>query len=111
MKEIYIIYGKTTGLIEGTGRLDRQWDKNHKDGSTASELIEKLLRDNSDLKVVYLPNQKLPDHSQYKVSKNGTVVEMTDQEKTDWSTDQATSINLVEKIQELEDKIEALKNA
>ena len=47
MKELFVIYNKNTGFIDGgAGRIDRQWDNFHKDGSTMSERIPKILAKN-----------------------------------------------------------------
>ncbi len=68
MKEIFVIYNKTTGFIDGgVGRVDQDWDRDNADGSTTSESIVQILAENPDLEVVYLPNQSLPDSKQHKI--------------------------------------------
>lgn len=68
MLEIFVIYNKNTGHIDGgAGRIDREWDEVNKDGSTISECILEILAKNSDREVVYLPNQELPDPLQHKI--------------------------------------------
>jgi hypothetical protein len=83
MKEIFVIYNKDTGFIGGgAGRVDRQWDEAHKDGSTMSERIPQILAKNSDRKVIYLPNQSLPDPEKHKI-KNGKIAKLTKKDKED----------------------------
>lgn len=81
MKEIFIIYNKKTGFIDGgAGRIDREWDAKNADGSTMSERIPEILAKDSDREVVYLPNQDLPDLEQYKIE-DGKIVPKTEQDK------------------------------
>lgn len=83
MKKIFVIYNKNTGFIDGgAGRIDKEWDQAHKDGSTISERIPKVLAEKADRKVIYLPNQKVPDPEKHKI-KNGKIVELTKQDKQD----------------------------
>ena len=78
MKEIFVIYNKITGLIKSSGRIDREWDSNNLDGSTVTEYIGKKVAD-TNLEVLYLSNQILPDREKYKVDRDG-LVEMTAEE-------------------------------
>lgn len=81
MQEIYVIYNKKTGFINGgTGKIDREWDEGHKDGSTKLERIPHVLAKNADRKVIYLPDQDVPDPKKHKI-KNGKIVELTEQDK------------------------------
>ena len=83
MQEIFVIYNKHTGFIDGgTGLIDREWDEAHKDGSTISERIPKILAKDPNRKVIYLLNQRVPDSEQYKI-KNRKVVELTETDKED----------------------------
>jgi hypothetical protein len=83
MKEIFVIYNKNTGfIVGGTGRVDKEWDDMHKDGSTISERITQILAENSNNEVIYLPNQSLPDPERHKIEDN-KIVELTPQEKID----------------------------
>ena len=77
-KEIYILYEQSTGYIVSSGKIDRDWDSNHRDGSTASEFIERKL--NEGFAVLYCPNQKLPKRSQHKIV-NGEIVALTEEDK------------------------------
>ena len=81
MKEIFIIYNRNTGFLEGgAGKIDRDWDAVNADGSTISERITEILAKDSDKEVIYLPNQKVPNSSEYKVV-GGRIVELTDGDK------------------------------
>jgi len=65
MKEIFAIYNKATGFIEGgTGRVNRSESP---DGSTVAEQIPDILAKDPNMAVVYLPNQPLPDPGKHKV--------------------------------------------
>lgn len=70
--EIYII-SKTSGEIISSGRLDKDWDDTHRDGSTALERIEKQLAEDSNLKVYYFPNQSLPNPEIQKIENDRIV--------------------------------------
>ena len=61
MIEIFILYDKTTGFLTGGGRLNRERDLANPDGSTATENINRILSNDSNYDVLYLPNQPLPD--------------------------------------------------
>lgn len=75
MKEIFVIYNKITSFIDGgAGRIDREWDAKNADGSTISERISLILAKDLDRKVIYLPNQDLPDPEKHKII-DGKIVE------------------------------------
>ena len=81
MEQIYVIYNKISGFIDGgAGRIDREWDEAHKDGSTMSERIPKILAKNPDRKVIYLPDQDVLDPEKHKI-KDGKIVELTKQDR------------------------------
>lgn len=81
MKEIFIIYNKITGFLDGgAGRINKEWDATNADGSTMSERIPKILAKNPDREVIYLPNQTLPDFDNYKIQ-NGKIVPKTEEDK------------------------------
>jgi len=81
MKEIFVIYDKNTGFIDGgAGRIDRELDDTRADSSTTSERIPKILAKNLNREVVYLPNQTLPDPTQHKIE-TGKIVLKTEQDK------------------------------
>ena len=68
MKEIFIIYNKVTGFLDGgAGFIDRDWSAANADGSTILERIPEILAKNPDREVIYLPNQVLPDFDNYKI--------------------------------------------
>ena len=80
MLEMFVIYNKNTGLIDGgCGRVDREWDAAHKDGSTTSEGIERILAKDPDRAVIFLPNGDLPDPKKHKVV-DGEIVEISKEE-------------------------------
>ncbi len=61
MKEIFVIYNKNTGEVDGgSGRIDREWDAKNADGSTMSERIVEILKKDPDRAVMYLSNQSVP---------------------------------------------------
>lgn len=69
MKEIFIIHDETTGYIDGgVGRINRQWDEQHKDGSTMLERIPKIVAKKEGRTVSYLPEKDLPNPNEHKVS-------------------------------------------
>ena len=75
MKEIFVIYNKDTGFIDGgAGRVDRSTTP---DGSTMAERIPGILAKDPNRKVVYLPNGKLPDSEKHKVIE-GEIVDLTE---------------------------------
>lgn len=81
MKEIFVIYNKNTGLIEGgAGRIDRDWDLLNADGSTISERISEILAKDPNRKVAYLSYQPIPDKTKYKIEK-GNLIQLTEDEK------------------------------
>lgn len=106
MKETFVIYNKNTGFIDGgAGGIDRDWDRTHKDGSTISERIPKILAKNPDRKVIYLPDQDLPDFDKYKI-KNGKIVERTEKDKLP-TQEQLSEEKIQKRIREL--AIDSLK--
>ena len=71
MTEVFVIYNKTTGFIDGgTGRVNRE---KNPDGSKA--LIDDLLS-RGDRDVLYLPNQPLPNPEKQKVE-GGKIADLT----------------------------------
>lgn len=81
MKEMFIIYNKITGLLDGgAGRIDREWEAKNADGSTMSERIPEILAKDSNREVVYLSDQILPDPEQHKIQ-NGKIIKLTDADK------------------------------
>jgi len=80
-KEIFVIYNKTTGFLDGgAGKIDREWDDKNKDGSTISENIPKILAKDINRAVIYFPNQNIPDFDNYKIQ-DGKIVLKTEQDK------------------------------
>jgi len=80
--EIFVIYNKTSGYLDGgAGRINQEWDATHKDGSTVSESILRILAKDPNRAVVYLPNQTLPDPEKHKI-KDGKIVELTKDDQT-----------------------------
>lgn len=74
-KEIFVIYNKTTGFIDGgSGKIDREFDAGSADGSTMLERIPEILAKNSDRVVLYLPYQDLPDFDNYKIQDDKIVL-------------------------------------
>lgn len=66
--EIFVLYNKLTGFIEGgAGRINQEWDAKNLDGSTASERIQAILTKDSNRAVIYLPDQDLPDLEKHKI--------------------------------------------
>jgi len=93
MKEIFIIYDKDTGFLNGVGRIDRAWDALHQDGSTISERISGKLKMDATKGVIYLPNQDLPDPEVHKI-REGIVVLKTNEDKLPTQKDiEAEKIN------------------
>lgn len=108
MKEVFVIYNKTTGFIDGgTGRVDFEWDEAHKDGSM-SERIPKILAKNPDRKVIYLPDQNLPDPERHKIV-DGKIVELVEQDKQPAIEAKLDEEKIQAKIREL--AIEGLKTS
>ena len=82
MKEIFVIYNKTTGFIDGgSGKIDRDWDLINADGSTISERISEIIAKDPNRKAAYLSYQPLPDNTKYKIEE-GILVQLTEAEKT-----------------------------
>ncbi len=80
MKEIFVIYNRKTGLIEGgAGNINREWDHDHMDGSTMVERIQKILAKDHDRRVVYFPRQDIPDPKKHKIE-NERIVDLTEAE-------------------------------
>lgn len=78
--EIFIIYNKITGFIDGgAGKIDREWDADNADGSTISERIPDILAKDPNRKVIYLPLQTLPNSMKHKII-NGEIVDLTEAE-------------------------------
>jgi hypothetical protein len=81
MKEIFVIYNKNTGFIDGgIGKIDRDWDLVNSDGSTMLERIPEILAKDPDRRVAYLPYQMLPNNTEYKIDR-GNLVQLTEVEK------------------------------
>ncbi len=81
MEEIFVIYNKNTGFIDGgTGRIDRIWDAANADGSTTTEHISEILTGNPDLGVIYFSDQELPDPEEHKIVAQ-EIIDLTDPEK------------------------------
>lgn len=76
MIEIFILYNKITGFINGAGRIDRELDVTNADGSTTLEWITRVLTNDPDRDVIYLSNQDLPDRNVSKIDK-GELVRLT----------------------------------
>lgn len=79
MREVFIIYEKDSGNIKLASRLDKEHDKKHKNGSTATEQIERILSKNPHYDVLYMPDQVLPDIQTYKIQ-NNKIVKKTQKE-------------------------------
>ncbi len=79
MKEIFVIYNKDTGFINGgAGRVDRNATP---DGSTMAERIPEILAKDDNRAVVYFPNQVLPNPKTEKIDiKTGKVIDKTKEE-------------------------------
>ena len=77
-KEVWILYETPTGYIISAGRVDREWDSKHRDGSTISEFIERKV--NEGFAVLYCPNHKLPRRNKHKIV-NGEIVALTEEDK------------------------------
>lgn len=86
MLEIFVIYNKTTGYIDGgAGRIDRKKelllnDLQNPDESTVTASIERILAKDPDRKVVYLDNQPVPNPEKHKI-KDERIVDMTSNDK------------------------------
>jgi len=65
--EIFILYNTVTEEIKSSGTVDKLAEQ---DGHSMLESINRQLADNTDLAVLYLPNQKLPDKREYTI-RNG----------------------------------------
>lgn len=80
-REIFIIYDKNTGYIDGgAGRIDRKKDVAGVGGISMEEVISNTLKENSNLRVLYLPDQGLPDHEEKKI-KNKKIVDTTENDR------------------------------
>lgn len=68
MQELFVIYNKNTGFIEGgTGKIDRELDALSNDGSTMFERIPLILAKDKNRAVIYLSNQDVPNSKKYKI--------------------------------------------
>lgn len=104
MKEIFVIYNKNTGFIDGgSGRIDRAWEEQHKDGSTILERIPEILAKDSNREVIYLPNQNVPYPEEFMV-KSGKLKKMNASEKASYQ-----AFLPKPKFQELEERIATLE--
>ena len=110
MKEIFVIYNSECELPDGgypidggAGRINTEWDKTHKDGSTMSERIPKIIGKKPNRKVIYLPNQDLPNSEKHKI-KDGKIAELTEKDK---QTIEATKPK--SEIELLKERIEILE--
>lgn len=102
--EIFVIYNKLTGFIEGgAGRIDRNAKP---DGSTINERIPLVLAKDSNRVVVYLPEQNLPDPERHKIV-DGKIVDLTKADKQPAIEVQINEAKVQVKIREL--AIESLK--
>lgn len=106
--EIFIVYGRATGFIKSSGRIDRESDEDNRDGSTVLEYVERKLT-NPELTVVYLPDQELPDSGKRKIV-DGEIVEMSIEDQLTVLETQTPSLKTtVEKLEmrvtELEETI------
>ena len=109
MREVYILYNKNTGVIEGSGRVDRirealKIDFNNLDSSTLTSFINIKKAENEELDVLYKPNYDwfplLPDSEQYKVI-GGAVILLSEQELQDIETKNQQKILVDIKIREI----------
>lgn len=108
MKEIFVIYNKTTGFIEGgCGKIDRKKDAVSKDGSTMTERIPLILAKNPKREVIYLPNQSLPDPSKHKIV-DGNIIDLTEKDKQ--TIEDTKPRSEIEKLTKRIEKIEAELN-
>ena len=99
-----MIYNKKTGFISsGAGRLNRSWDEVHKDGSTVLERISDTLSEDSSQRVIYLPDQDLPDPARHKI-KDGKIVNLTEADKR--NIEAARPKSEIELLKERMDKLE-----
>jgi len=129
MREIFVIYNKTTGLIDGgSGRIDRGKDAARMDGSTMLERISDILKKNPDRTVVYLkpedlPDGQLPARERCKiVKKRITPLDQTDHDKHSkqalenglislkTQVDAAAALNLPECQSELQARLQSLQD-
>lgn len=104
MREIFVIYDKATGFIDGgSGRIDREWDAAHKDGSTMSERIPDIVAKKPNRAVIYFPERQLPEPDKHKIA-NGKIVKLT---STDIAAMEAAKPKT--EIEMLEERIAALE--
>lgn len=100
MKEIFIIYNKTTGFIDGgAGKIDRERDLANVDGSTMLERIPLILAKDINREVVYLPLQTLPDPNKHKII-NGEIIDLTEAEKLELKQPELDEELIQKKIRE-----------
>lgn len=105
--EIFVIYNKLTGLIEGgAGRIDREWDAKNKDGSTISERIPQILAKDLNRAVIYFPDQDLPNPEKHKIVE-GKIVELAETDKQPAIKAKLNDAKIQARIREL--AIESLK--
>ena len=107
MTEIFVIYDRTTGFIEGgAGRIDRDAES---DGSTMAERIPDILKKNPNRTVIYLPDQDLPDPNIHRIDK-GKIVKMTkaNQEERLKGFPKSQRQLLEERVKALEDQLEKI---
>ncbi|RLB94055.1 MAG: hypothetical protein DRH26_02195 [Deltaproteobacteria bacterium] len=77
-KELYVIYNKITGFIEGgAGIIDKEKDSANLDGSTLTERIPKILDKDPDKAILFLPVQELPDPEKHKIE-DDKIVDLTE---------------------------------
>lgn len=87
MREIFVIYNKVTGEIDGgSGRVDREQDSTKSNGATMSERIPQILAKNTNRAVLYLPNQDLPNKNLHRIER-GKIILKTDEERLPTETE------------------------
>ena len=106
MKEIFIIYNKTTGFVDGgIGRIERDKDAAIFDGSSVSDYVARTVSKKSDRAVLYiLETDDLPDPEEI-IIKNGQIKQMSESEK-----DARKAVLPKTKIQLLEERIAELES-
>lgn len=105
-KEIFVIYNKNTGFIDGgAGRIDRIWDAANADGSTISENILVILGKDPDRRVIYFSDQILPNPANHKIVAQ-EIIDLTDLDKQ--AIEDAKPKSDIELLQE---RVDALENA
>lgn len=110
MREIFVIYNSAIKLpggghpIDGgAGRIDREWDETHKDGSTMSDRIVQILAKKPRREVIYLPNGDLPNPDTDKINGKAAVP------ATERDREAIQALRPKFKIQLLEERIAALE--